>query len=140
MKASEKAEIVLIGLITAIFSLLAGGFLGDINYISLVIASMPLVLGRILIGKAVLNYIGLLYTTSIIFLSLVQAPIKLFPELYGRFYLELYSTIFGIPNRAVIGNLDSALAYEPIIACLAVFSILYIHREDYTDLIKEKLS
>ena len=73
------------------------------------------------------------------FLSVIQAPIRLFPEFYGNFYLQIYSIVFGAPEIAAIGNLDSALAYEPIIACLAVFSIMYIYRESYLNLLKQKL-
>lgn len=139
MKASEKIAVVLIGLVTALSSLLAGGFLGNINYIAFVIASIPLLFGRILLGKGVLNYIRPLYITSITFLAIIQAPIKLFPEFYANFYLEIYSAVFGAPESAIIGNLDSALAYEPIIACLAFFSALYIYREGYLNLVKQKL-
>lgn len=139
VEGSGKIAVISIGLLTAIFSLLAGGFLGGINYLSIIIASVPAVLGRIVFGNDLLNYITPLYIATIVFLSVIQAPIRLFPEFYGNFYLQIYSIVFGAPEIAAIGNLDSALAYEPIIACLALFSIMYIYRESYLNLVKQKL-
>jgi hypothetical protein len=139
MDTFGKITVVSIGLVTAIFSLLAGGFLGGINYLSIIIASIPVILGRVVFGKDVLNHIRPIYISTIVFLSVIQAPIRLFPEFYLEFYLEVYALVFGAPESAIIGNLDSALAYEPIIACLAMFSILYIYREGYPNLIRQKL-
>jgi len=131
MDLSQKIGVILIGVTTALISLLIGGFFGGLDYISLVIALIPLIFGRALFGKSVLNYLGPLYGTTILFLSLIQAPIRTFREFYGQFYMELYSLIFGIPQETVLANLDSALAYQPIVACLTVFGILYLYREDY---------
>ena len=134
MDIDQKVGVILIGFITGLISVTIGGFFGGLDYISIIIGLTPVALGRIIFGKSVLNYLIPIYGATVLFLSILQAPIKLFPELYQTFYLKTYSFLFAAPKEGALFSLDTALAYRPILACLVIGSILYAYREKYFNL------
>jgi len=131
MNSLQKVALILISLITAFISLLAGGFMGSIDAIPIVIALIPIFLGRIIFGNQVLELAEAIYGVSIFFLGIIQLPIMFYPEIYRNFYLTIYTSLFGPIEGRVIGNMDAALSYEPILACLVTFAIIYAYREGY---------
>lgn len=131
MNGTQKVGIFLISLTTASISLLAAGFLGSIEFLPVVIALIPISLGRLVFGKQVLEFAGAIYGVTIIVLGITQLPILIYPEIYGEFYLSIYTFLFGSVEGTVLGNLDAALSYEPMLACLALFVIIYAYKERY---------
>jgi len=140
MDLTMEASIISIGIFTSLVSLVAGGFLKGLDYISFVIALIPLALGRAIFGKEILDFTGLIYLTTIFFLAVFQFPIKFYPDLYAEFYLAVYAAVFGLRDSAVIGDLDSALAYEPAIACLIVLVLLQAYHRGYLSSITDLLT
>jgi hypothetical protein len=139
MTGIQKVALFLTGLITASISLLAGGFLGSVDILPIVIALIPISLGRILFGKQALEFAEAIYGVAIIILGITHLPIMIYPEIYEKFYLTIYTSFFGSTEGAFLGNLDAALSYEPILACLAVFTIIYAYKEGYIAKIYRKV-
>lgn len=131
MNKAQTFSALLIGIISSIFSFFSALLLGDISGLALVIGITPLLLGRLLYGRRFLNYLEYFYTPTLVFQVILQIPAKFYPEAYLNLFSALLGLFLELPERGVIGNLDAALIFEPILGTIIVFGIAYAYREGY---------
>lgn len=139
MSTVQKLLLVIIGVITAIFSALLGFLMGDLTLLPLAIGTLPLVLGRIFFGASVLDYLEEIYSVSILLQILVHLPAEIYPEAYLDIFTGLVSMFYGSTDGAIMANLDAALTYEAVLGSVFVLILVYAYREGYFGKAVDKL-
>ncbi len=120
-------------LISGLFSFFTGFLFGGLEGLFLVIGFLPVLLGRVLLGKKVLDHIFTIYAATVVLQALLHLPAELYPEVYLQFFTRLLETVLTSPSEveAVLQNLESPLTFKAILGSVIGFTTSYTYREGY---------